>query len=482
MVLIALAFVGLAAFIGLAIDAGILFIQIGHLRRAADAASLAAANQFREGRTTADIDATADEFINLNSLNPADANIYICDYETPTSIYHDEDLCPEGGDPYRKFVRVEASMPVDFVFLPIIGWGQIDIQAGAISETASVDLVLTIDTSGSMADDAACDDGDDDDGDGEIDECTAPDLGPNGLRDDYWSDPDLCNDLDLVTPGIQGGCHPFEEVRAAALALVDRMYFPYDRAAVVTFDRNAVVQLNLNDDGDTVRSTIENLTVHKRPGWPGCTADGYPPDPSLCTETNIADGLKGAGNEFGLSTRVEAVWIVILLSDGAANAATAEDATPICPGSASNPTWLNPLCRDEDFEIELGQFGYDTEDAAVDMAYFVGCPNALEAQPAGCPEPGQGAVTFTIGLGDQVTASTACDPYYAGSCEPNQGEELLRFIAGVGDDGDPDTDPCIDAGAGIAESCGNYYFAQGGLDLIAIFEAIASRIFTRITH
>ena len=51
MVLIALAFVGLAAFIGLTVDAGILFSDIGHLRLATDAASLAAANQFREGRT-----------------------------------------------------------------------------------------------------------------------------------------------------------------------------------------------------------------------------------------------------------------------------------------------------------------------------------------------------------------------------------------------------------------------------------------------
>ena len=70
MVLLALAFIGLASFIGLAVDTGILFIQIGHLRRAADAASLAAANQFREGRTTAQIEAAADEFINLNKPKP----------------------------------------------------------------------------------------------------------------------------------------------------------------------------------------------------------------------------------------------------------------------------------------------------------------------------------------------------------------------------------------------------------------------------
>ncbi|MES0339086.1 MAG: hypothetical protein ABUK15_03425, partial [Anaerolineales bacterium] len=175
LLLIALAFIGLAAFIGLTVDSGILFIQIGHLRRAVDSASLAAANQFREGRTLAEIEAAADEFINLNSLNPANAVIFICDIADPTAgntnVYHDVDICPPDIDgdgvhddsPPRKFVLVEATMPVEFAFLPIIGWGSIDIRAEAISETASVDLVLVIDTSQSMAWDAVCGDGIDDD-------------------------------------------------------------------------------------------------------------------------------------------------------------------------------------------------------------------------------------------------------------------------------------------------------------------------------
>ena len=175
MVLIAMTFIGLAAFVGLTVDAGILFIQIGHLRRAVDSASLAAANQFREGRTLTEIEAAAEEFINLNSLNPATAHIFICDWSNPTpgnpDARHDIDLCPPdiNGDgthddlPPRKFVRVEATMPVDFAFLPIVGWGSIDIHAGAISEAASVDIVLAIDTSQSMTYDAFCGDGEDDD-------------------------------------------------------------------------------------------------------------------------------------------------------------------------------------------------------------------------------------------------------------------------------------------------------------------------------
>ncbi len=503
MVLIALAFIGLAAFTGLAVDAGILFIQIGHLRRAVDSASLAAANQFREGRSDAEIERAADEFINLNSLNPANAEIFKCDITDPTTTntnpYHDITLCPPDTDgdgvhddePPRKYVRVRATMPVDFAFLPIIGWGSIDIQADAISEAASVDIVLAIDTSESMAYDADCHDGDDDDGDGVDDDCDPSQYGWPGspgpttdpfwdLPDDYYRDPDLCNDLDTVAPGIQGGCHPFEEVRAAALALVNRMYFPYDRMAVISFDRNAVAQLNLSSNASSIVSSIGNLTVYKLAGCPG-----FPPDPTLCTSTNIADGLKVGGSQFGSFLREEAVLIFILLSDGSANAATDTLGNPICPspGGPGAPTWLQPFCKDEDFEEGLGQWGYDTEDAAVDQSYFVGCPEANSFDPTltSCASPGQGAVVFTIGLGDDMINNIKCDPgAYPGGCELDQGEKLLRYVAAVGDDGDPSTDPCSSTGTGL--SCGNYYFAPQGGSLLQVFEAIASRIFTRIIH
>lgn len=504
MVLIALAFIGLAAFTGLTVDAGILFIQIGHLRRAVDSASLAAANQFREGRSDNEIERAADEFINLNSLNPADADIFKCDLSDPTDTntnpYHDVTLCPPdtNGDgvhddePPRKYVRVVATMPVDFAFLPIIGFGSIDIQANAVSEAASVDIVLVIDTSESMSYDADCNDGDDDDGDGVVDDCAPSQYGWPGspgpttdplwdVPDDYYRDPDICNDTDPGMAGIQGACHPFEEVRAAALALVNRMYFPYDRMAVVSFDLNAVTQLTPSSNPSSINSSIGSLTVYKLPGCPGWSATK---DPTGCTSTNIADGLKVGGTLFGgIYLREEAVPIFIMLSDGSANAATDVHGNLICPGGTNIPTWVQPFCKDEDFEVGLGDYGYDTEDAAVDQAYFVGCPEANSFDPSltTCASPGQGAVVFTIGLGDDMINNTKCDAgAYPGGCEPDQGEKLMRFIAAVGDDGDPSTDPCSSTATG--HSCGNYYFSPTGGGLLQVFEAIASRIFTRIIH
>ncbi len=518
MVLIALAFIGLAAFIGLTVDVGILFIQIGHLRRAVDSASLAAANQFREGRTVAEIEAAADEFISLNSLNPANAVIFICDITDPTAgntnVYHDINLCPpdidgdgiHNDEPPRKFVRVEATMPVEFAFLPIIGWGSIDIRAEAISETASVDIVLAIDTSQSMAYDAECGDNDDDDAWAETnlvgglgfpdgaDDCnvggTVPQVG--GFADDWGRDPDNCNDPNPAA-GVQGECYPFEHVRAAALALVDRMYFPYDRMAVVSFDKNAVVQLIPSDNASSIKSSIGSLLVYKLPSCAGWAFG----DPTGCTNTNIADGLKVGGALYAPPyLRQEAVPIFILLSDGSANAAT-DDTLPvaniICPNAlgAGKPTWVEPFCHDEDFEVSdppgqastLGAYGKDAEDWAVERAYFVGCPdaNAYDPTTTSCLGPGQGAVIFTIGLGDELINDTHCDlSAYPGGCEADQGEQLLRYIAAVGDDGDPHTDPCSSIPTG--QSCGNYYFSPTGTGLIQVFEAIASRIFTRIVH
>jgi hypothetical protein len=258
------------------------------------------------------------------------------------------------------------------------------------------------------------------------------------------------------------------------------MYFPYDRMSIVTFDANATMQLQLHEsDPSALKSAIGNLTVYEFTGCPGW------PNPSECTSTNIADALWLGGGEFGVNLREEAVLIFILLSDGGANAATDTfTGNRLCPSSGpSTPTWVEPFCRDEDFEIGDGQFGFDTEDAAVAQGYFVGCPEPNSFDPAltTCSSPGQGAVVFAIGLGDLMTSSDSCDPIaYPGGCEEDQGEELLRYIAAIGDDGDPSTDPCSSTSTG--ESCGNYYFSPTGAGLMDVFEAIASRIFTRITQ
>lgn len=487
LILIALAFVGLAAFIGLAVDAGILFIHYGHLRRGVDAAALSAANQFREGRTLAQLQASALQVLELNGLDPNSIGVEV---ETCDTNPGDPQLC---HNPPRKLVRVNGTVTAYFAFLPIIGINSWDLFANAISEAASVDIVLAIDTSESETYDASCQNATDDDAWYEDTYGSGADGDPNDgcggnpvlgvVPDDWMRDPDHCN------PDKQ--CRPFRDIQDASVSLTTRLLPPYDRMAIVTYDLNAVVRMNLNHQSafglsnadylTALQTQIMSLDVYK---FPGCA--GYPPSPAGCTSTNIAGGLLQAGNQFGAFKREEAVWIVILLSDGGANAAQDSLAQWICPGSPGAGNWVEPFCKDPyaGTRHAPGDADYDPDDAARDAADFVGCLDSTSpTHPGSCaalaPSYGQGAVIFSIGLGELVTNNISCDPFW-GSCEPDVGEKLLRYVAAVGDDGDPTTDPC--ATAGVGADCGNYYFSPTGAGLLEVFEAIASRIFTRITH
>ena len=142
-VLIALVFIGLLAFIGLTVDMGILFIGYGNLRRAVDAAALGAATQMRSNYTATQLNDSAQQFLRLNDVIDGTASIQTC-----KTAPGDTELC---GSMNRKLVRVTASAPVEFAFLPVIGFYGTTITASAIGEAASLDVVLVIDTSESMS-------------------------------------------------------------------------------------------------------------------------------------------------------------------------------------------------------------------------------------------------------------------------------------------------------------------------------------------
>jgi hypothetical protein len=319
-------------------------------------------------------------------------------------------------------------------------------------------------------------------------------------------------------------------VKQAADSFVQGMFFPYDRVSVVTFDNSAVTVLSLTDSDSisqtAVQTAIRNLAMSpQRNSLPECE---YPPDPSGCTNTSIGGGLRSAGNEFGLALRQEAVWAVILLTDGAANASVTglnadDELVPnaFCPPS----TWIEPFCRDASsvtrhtgvnpspynpdnvYDPDLAE--YDADDFARDMADFVACAAEDEDAAEWCNdsldyssgEGGQGALIYSIGLGQQVIQrSDLSDADGDGELyEYSGGDALLRYIANVGIDGDPDpngtvedpcetvdppvVDPLTGMGAGNdSYNCGNYYFSETGSGLASVFESIASRVFTRLTQ
>jgi hypothetical protein len=517
LIIVVFAIVGLVAFIGLVVDLGLVYISYGQLRRSVDAAALAASLQYREGYTITDLETAATEFLVLNGINDPEALIETC--------AEDLMLCDTNGDgtitdnEHRKFVHVVASMQVQLAFLPVIGINEIPLQAEAVSEAASVDVVLAIDRSDSMT--------------------------FNASKGNPMRDPSQCNAAD-PTGMFPGDCAPFEDVKVAAASFVDNLFLDddgagpkigYDRVGVVTFDRNVHcstcsnwedgLSLALTTDESQIIHVIRHLWVYQAgddgapsaatagmdgdscedwPGYPDYTdpprgpcrkydTDGtfvYFDCPSgavhnnfaSCTTTNIGGGLVTASNEFADSFREEALWVVILLTDGAANASTDVrdpgdpdylpdgfcpqlNDQPYCRDNEKHivngiPSYVNTrhcydvpglvmdnhsMCMgvdagDEDWDfagVSDDGTNYDADDYARDMADWLALNNIL---------------SFSIGLGSLVDNSTQGDP--------NDGEELLQYTAGV--------------------TGGLYFFAPSGNQLREIFAEIADNIATRLTR
>lgn len=525
LIIVVFAIVGLVAFIGLVVDLGLVYISYGQLRRSVDAAALAASLQYREGYTIDDLEAAATEFLILNGINDPEASVLTC--------AEDVFLCDTNGDgeitdnEHRKFVQVVASTNVQLAFMRVIGITEIPLQAEAVSEAASVDVVLAIDRSESMTFDA-----------------------PSGSS---MRDPSQCNAADAGGM-FPGDCSPFEDVKVAAAAFVDNLFLDddgagehigYDRVGVVTFDHHIHcstcsnagdnLSLALTTDEDRILHIIRHLWVYQTGddalpgvdvGYDGVTCNdvaGYDLNPrygsgpvpsgpcrlyndtdesyvlfdcpsywvnndaSSCTSTNIGGGLLAAGNEFASSFREESLWVVILLTDGAANASTDISGNlphGFCPAGTKNN---NPFCRDNEYVGQVmgvpsyvnTRHCYDNPDDGIDLANHAICLGVEDAEWdfAGTTDDGthydaddfardmsdwllqNNVISFSIGLGNLVTGANQADPTKG---DPNDGEELLRYVAGV--------------------TGGLYFFAPSGAQLRQIFAEIADNIATRLTR
>jgi hypothetical protein len=466
--LIALAMVGLVAFVGLMVDIGVLFIEQGKIKRGIDSGSIAAVQQFRKNFVVADLVAAAQNFLLLNDTAADQIIIYRCKDNAPADGIEDLATVGDGTtqdaslctSPRRKLIRVEAQRWVPFSFLRVIGIQGRMISASSVSEAASIDIVLVIDTSASMSYETGGD--------------------PN-RPDDNADDPSFCNNVANATP-----CQPLHDVKNVALDFVDTMFFPYDRVSVVAMTsqdrpngtRDHVTVLQLSDDQSDVTDAIDSLTVFEPPTCASNPAFGpcinydagtgafvgldcpvyrSTGDPSSCNSSNIGGSLLRAGGEFtrtGLR-RDEALWIIILLAGGPANATNS--ATGFDHGYCPDTTWdlvTNPWCRDASAATRHGDgdTDYDADDYARDQADFIADP-----------DDGQGITVFTIGLGRLVQNASIGDA--------DAGEQLLEYVAEVAGDE-----------TGSPANHGFYSYAPTTAELDDIFAEIAANIFTRITQ
>lgn len=520
LIVLALTALGLIAILGLAIDTGYLYVSYARLRRAVDAAGLAATGEFKRppsGLTPAqqqaillsNIAGAAKQLLKLNDIvfdtdasfaDPVTGQIGLS-VETCDNAPGDSALCK---DPPQKLVRIKVQERVPIFFLAVIpGFPRyIPIMVESVSQAASLDVVLLIDSSESMA------------------WYNSNDVKlPQGSA---MIDPKTCNESDPgASDGYKGDCFPFQKVKAAATSFIDQLYFPYDRVSIVTFDQIATVDLELSEDPLQIEDAIQELEVFEGMGlcaynsddpainfsdpasqspvpplpytdpdeiWASCRLLSstnafvamtcplfYGPSPSLelCGNTNPGAGFVAAANTLAgvypptppigfpgtrcvddencPVSRDDAVWVVIFLSDGAPNSAFATDGTPICPGYTQTYDWLGPSnrgapCRDNNSDASNRDSTsnlYDAEDYARDMADVL---------------IGNNAFVFSIAMpGSEAKNST-----WTGQYPPAQA--LLRYVSEGQENG------------------GDYYPAATASDLNKIFLSIANKIATRINQ
>jgi hypothetical protein len=238
------------------------------------------------------------------------------------------------------------------------------------------------------------------------------------------------------------------------------------------------------------------------------TGTGYdPPLPMSLVSTCTGCGVRMAASVLTASGRTNAVWVMVFLSDGAANMSDTPQTFPYsattqlgvkssypngyCNGQidltgtwnpAANPPnyWLN-YCQDDtgirhcinnnSATCPTGSvYGADPNKAysVLDYAKDMIDVAALRVSTNANEKPiGNDMAIYTIMFGADIAP---------------KGAPLLRYMAAVGDDGDRSTDPCAGYSANPTQSCGQYYFAADSNALEKVFRDIASRIYTKISE
>jgi len=257
-VIFAITAVVLLLFLGLAVDAGAIYVSYGQLKRAVDAASVAAANDFKRGISRSGMEAAALEVLKLQNIDETEVNLrlFICDNNgdgiRDASLQSDVpefyQRCPDtaNGEAPRKLVWISATQRTQLYFLRLVGFDSIPLTTTSISEAAPIDLVIVIDLSESMGKDTTT---------------PSPYVVDNYNPDASGSG---CNPSNT--------CQPLRDAKEAAKALVNTLYPGYDSVSIVTFDSIGVVKQGLTSNLTGVLSVIDTIALHDDPAilnmWP----------------------------------------------------------------------------------------------------------------------------------------------------------------------------------------------------------------------
>lgn len=539
-ILIAFAFIGLVAMVGLVTDTGIMLIEYGKIKRSVDAASIAAAQEYRPRANATELDLdrlenAAISILNLNQVqNLSNIEIHTCE---PADTARPA-LCNPNpvGNPManRKLVSVTASSNVDFGFLRVIGIRSATLTASSIGEAATIDLVLVMDTSGGMAYQT---------GNETYDPNATPPI-DTYVRSDTDDDPKVCN--------VNGDCEPMRVVKNVAWDFVSRLYFPYDRVSIITLTsqtagglRDPEELIPLTSDRGTIEHEIAGVKVFQPRdcigdldhdedvdlddldaagssamkgsclnydafgNFQGEICQSYEiqmnavidyvnaggslpsnslalPDPSSCPSSNIGGAMKlarealsGSGNP--ATVRPKAFWVVVGLFGGGANATN--DFSPSYPnGYCPLNTWIIA----PDLNLNQGPWCVDPNLT----------PRHTDSDMMTYTNPINGAQsTFTLFDADDYARFWADElaSMVSGNGVTIYTIGLGRSIQNVGKDNGVllanDFKPAEDLLTYIAEDAGGtsinhgqYFYAQTSSELSSIFEKIAQNIATKISQ
>jgi hypothetical protein len=235
LIIVAGIFVALLAFIGLVTDVGSIYLTWTQLKRAVDAAAVAAANNMKtsdpnltNAARKAYMTEAARETLALNGVTDvAELVLYTCDDVATLDPNHIlVRMCPttQGA---RKLAWVQAKQRVPVYFLSIVGVRSFPLTLDSIGEAAVLDLVLVFDTSESMGN-------------------KTPGF------NQYDFDPATCG----------ASCEPLRGARNAAKDLIDRLYAGYDNVSVVTFDYQANLVFPMGGDLQAAKLAIDGIRLH----------------------------------------------------------------------------------------------------------------------------------------------------------------------------------------------------------------------------
>ncbi len=388
--IVAISMVMLIALAGLAVDAAMLYLEKQNLTRAVDAACLAAANKLPDQAAAT---SAAYEFMRMHGYD-FDPITKPMDVTFPVTV------------PARKTIAINASIKGKFYFMRFLGWDYAAVEAEGEGESAPMDVYLVLDTSSSMTSDT--------NGAGKPKPanwysdypyygavCGTSFPKTTSGADAAWANTDCmrkyCNRAHI--------CDPFDKgIKPAAKSFVDKLSGVYDRIGVVTFNKFGQTEISLTNDMTAVKGAIDNMVTYEQSDL----------------NTNIGDGLQLAHTRIASEGRVDAIWSIVFMTDGAAN----------CKGNQTN------------YNCPGYGAGGQAETFALNIAKNIWGLNEVSV--------------YTIGYG-----VSEINKY------PNA-VTLLKDIADWTDDGKHD---------GVTA---NYFYAPNAAALQSAFSEIADRIYTRL--